>query len=126
MLRKTKIISSRKRDKRACGSVCGGVCGSRFILLCEFSFRVNLIRVWVDKKTILTLFNVFFNSKNVSELARANSKTQHEHVLSKCFTITKPKRKKSKFLQRAKVIVTIQKKNYFKATTNEIKLLTKC
>ena len=37
LIEETKIISSRKRDKRACGSVCG----SRFILLCEFSFRVN-------------------------------------------------------------------------------------
>ena len=37
MLRKTKIISSQKRDNRARGSVWG----SRFILLCQFSFRVN-------------------------------------------------------------------------------------
>ena len=42
---------------------------------------------------MITSLHVFYAAVSI-ELARANSKTQHEQCLSKCFTITKPKRKK--------------------------------
>ncbi|KAK2559292.1 hypothetical protein P5673_018443 [Acropora cervicornis] len=67
LLLNSRLFSSYKNHTTLKGRI---VCVSGFILVCKFLFRVNEIRVWVNKKTILILNNVFFNFKNIIEILR--------------------------------------------------------